>query len=52
MGTLSTKSTFAKDPTRQLSPKTHYWTTGFDIFFLFGVHLREILNQPRKSAEL
>jgi hypothetical protein len=23
---------------------------GSDLFFLFGVHLCEILNQPRKSA--
>jgi hypothetical protein len=31
---------------------THYWTTGSDLFFLFGVHIREILNQPSKSAKL
>jgi hypothetical protein len=39
-------------PYKTTEPYTHYWTTGSDLFFLFGVHIREILNQPRKSANL
>jgi hypothetical protein len=39
-------------PYKTTEPNTDYWTTGSNIFFLFGVHVPEILNQPRKSAEL
>jgi hypothetical protein len=41
-----------KAPYKTTESYTHYWTTCFDLFFLFGVHIREILNQPRKSAKL